>query len=67
MLTDFAFSPYPPLPESPAPAWLATPEGMAYMQAMARGDVAGAMRIVDDAGTRNLWEMIVTMFDDLNL
>jgi hypothetical protein len=51
MLTDFACSPYPPQPESPAPAWLATPEGQQYMQAMARGDVAGTM--FDDQTTQS--------------
>jgi hypothetical protein len=65
MLTDFAFSPYPPQPESPAPAWLATAEGQRYMQAMARGDEAEARRIVDDAGARNLYDILGTMFDDL--
>jgi hypothetical protein len=64
MLTDFACSPYPPQPESPAPAWLATPEGQQYMQAMARGDEAEARRIVDEAGARNLYDILGTMFDD---
>lgn len=65
MMTDFCCAPFPAAPESPAPAWLTTAEGMAYMQAMARGDDEGALQIFADAGARTTWAIINTMFDDI--
>lgn len=65
MMTDFVCAPFPPEPESPAPMWLTTAEGMAYMQAWARGDYEGALQIFDEAGRRNTQELFATMFADL--
>jgi hypothetical protein len=50
-------------PESLAPVWLTTPEGLAYLEALQRGDAAQALDIWDqaygralDAWTALLWQ-----------
>jgi hypothetical protein len=59
LLNAFVEAPFPPPPESPAPLWLLTPEGRAYMQAWSSGDLDRAGQIFDAASTRvfqDLWE-----------
>jgi hypothetical protein len=58
-LTAFVHAPWPPQPDSTAPAWLATPEGLAWLEAWTSGDLDRAGQIFDEASTRvfeDLWE-----------
>jgi hypothetical protein len=65
LLIAFVCAPLPQ-PESSAPGWLTTVEGQRYMQALSRGDVEASLRIFDAASIRNTYDILATMFDDLN-
>jgi hypothetical protein len=65
MLIDFLCTPMMQRAESPAPAWLLTPEGQQYIRHWSRGDYNGAFRIFDEASAHNFRVLMNTAFDDV--